>query len=242
MIITKKLYKIYGNLKVLNNVDLLIKDNKLTYLVGPNGSGKTTLIKTVLGLVKISSGEILIGNNKLNGDYSYKELIGYMPQIASFPENLTVNEVIDLIKNIRKTNEKLDEELIIEFNLKKEYNKKIKNLSGGTKQKLNAAIAFLFNPKILILDEPTAGLDPVSSSFLKDKIIKEKNNGKTILLTSHIISELEEVAEEIIFICDGKIIFNGNKNDLINSTKEKNLERAISNLMRLNNENFGNSY
>lgn len=241
MIVTKKLCKNYGNLTALNCVDLVINDNKLTYLVGPNGSGKTTLIKSILGIVKITSGEIIIANNKLNGDYNYKELIGYMPQIASFPENLTVKEVIELIKSIRSTNEKSDDELIIEFNLEKEFNKKIKNLSGGTKQKLNAAIAFLFNPKILILDEPTAGLDPVSSSFLKDKIIKEKNNGKTILLTSHIISELEEVAEEIIFICDGKIFFNGNKNDLITSTKEKNLERAISNLMRINNENFINS-
>ncbi|MEW6003939.1 MAG: ABC transporter ATP-binding protein [Stygiobacter sp.] len=240
MIKINNLCKNYGDIIALNSINVSLVDEKLTYLVGPNGSGKTTLIKSILGLIKISSGEIFVDKLRLNGDFNYREKIGYMPQVASFPENLTVEEVIELIKNIRSSITNLDDELINEFNLKKEFNKKIKALSGGTKQKLNAAIAFLFNPKILILDEPTAGLDPISSSLLKDKILKEKSKGKTILLTSHIISELEEVAEEIIFICDGLIFFSGEKNNLISSTGEKNLERAISKLMREKSENFSN--
>ena len=240
MIKINNLCKNYGDIIALNSINVSLLDEKLTYLVGPNGSGKTTLIKSILGLIKISSGEIFVYKLRLNGDFNYREKIGYMPQVASFPENLTVEEVIELIKNIRSSITNLDDELINEFNLKKEFNKKIKALSGGTKQKLNAAIAFLFNPKILILDEPTAGLDPISSSLLKDKILKEKSKGKTILLTSHIISELEEVAEEIIFICDGLIFFSGEKNNLISSTGEKNLERAISKLMREKSENFSN--
>ncbi|MDF1612927.1 ABC transporter ATP-binding protein [Stygiobacter electus] len=240
MIKINNLCKNYGDIIALNSINVSLVDEKLTYLVGPNGSGKTTLIKSILGLIKISSGEIFVDKLRLNGNFSYREKIGYMPQVASFPENLTVEEVIELIKNIRSSITNLDDELINEFNLKKEFNKKIKALSGGTKQKLNAAIAFLFNPKILILDEPTAGLDPISSSLLKDKILKEKSKGKTILLTSHIISELEEVAEEIIFICDGLIFFSGEKNNLISSTGEKNLERAISKLMREKSENFSN--
>ncbi|MFZ5948197.1 MAG: ABC transporter ATP-binding protein [Stygiobacter sp.] len=240
MIKINNLCKNYGDIIALNSINVSLLDEKLTYLVGPNGSGKTTLIKSILGLIKISSGEIFVDKLRLNGDFNYREKIGYMPQVASFPENLTVEEVIELIKNIRSLITNLDDELINEFNLKKEFNKKIKALSGGTKQKLNAAIAFLFNPKILILDEPTAGLDPISSSLLKDKILKEKSKGKTILLTSHIISELEEVAEEIIFICDGLIFFSGEKNNLISSTGEKSLERAISKLMREKSENFSN--
>lgn len=231
MIIGSSLTKKYENVIALDSIDFTIMDNKLTYLVGPNGSGKTTLIKCLLGLVKATKGVIKINKEILNGNYFYRESIGYMPQIASFPENLTVFEVINMIKDLRNHTEKYDEELIEKFNLAREYNKLIKNLSGGTKQKLNAAIAFLFNPSILILDEPSAGLDPISSSQLKDKIIKEREKGKTVLLTSHIINELEELAEEIIFLFEGKILFLGEKRELIEKTMERNLERAISKLM-----------
>jgi len=231
MIKAIQLCKRYATLDALKNVDIEIAKNSLTYIVGPNGSGKTTFIKSVLGLVKPSSGNIFIDDNKLNGDDSYRDKIGYMPQIASFPENLTVQEVINLLKEIRKTTGTFDEELIEKFYLSREFDKRIRTLSGGTKQKLNAVIAFMFNPDILILDEPSAGLDPVSSSILKDKIVKEKSNGKTILFTSHIMSELEELAEDIIFLLEGKVCFCGKKEELIAVTEERNLERAIAKLM-----------
>lgn len=231
MIKAEQLYKRYGSLDVLKQVNFEIKENTLNYIVGPNGSGKTTFIKIILGLVTQSSGNIIVNGEKLNGLYRYRGNIGYMPQIASFPENLTGEEVLTLLKEIRNKKTNLDEELIVLFQLEKELQKRIKNLSGGTKQKINAVIAFLFKPTILILDEPSAGLDPVSSAILKDKILKEKNNGKTILFTSHIMSELEELAEEIIFLLEGNICFAGKKNDLIAITGEINLERAIANIM-----------
>lgn len=231
MIKAEQLYKRYGSLDVLKQVNFEIKENTLNYIVGPNGSGKTTFIKIILGLVTQSSGNIIVNGEKLNGLYRYRGNIGYMPQIASFPENLTGEEVLTLLKEIRNNKTNLDEELIELFQLEKELQKRIKNLSGGTKQKINAVIAFLFKPTILILDEPSAGLDPVSSAILKDKILKEKNNGKTILFTSHIMSELEELAEEIIFLLEGNICFAGKKNDLIAITGEINLERAIANIM-----------
>ena len=96
---------------------------------------------------------------------------------------------------------------------------------------MNAALAFLFDPQILILDEPTSGLDPVSSNILKDKIIDENKKGKTILFTSHIISELEDLAQNIAFILDGKIWFSGSKNELIKIAGESNLERSVASLM-----------
>lgn len=231
MITISGLNKSFGSLEVLRNLNLEIKNGTITYLVGPNASGKTTLIKSILGLVKPDSGSIYIDAEKLNGNHSYRSKIGYMPQIASFPDNLTVTEIIKMIKNLRDDYKSYDEELIDMLRLSKEFNKRLKNLSGGTKQKVNAVIAFLFNPEILILDEPTAGLDPVSSSILKDKIIKENKQGKTIIFTSHILSELEELAEDVIFLLEGETRFQGTMIDLINSTGKQNLERSIASIM-----------
>ncbi|HOI28946.1 MAG TPA: ABC transporter ATP-binding protein [Melioribacteraceae bacterium] len=231
MITISGLNKSFGSLEVLRNLNLEIKNGTITYLVGPNASGKTTLIKSILGLVKPDNGSIYIDAEKLNGNHSYRSKIGYMPQIASFPDNLTVTEIIKMIKNLRDDYKSYDEELIDMLRLSKEFNKRLKNLSGGTKQKVNAVIAFLFNPEILILDEPTAGLDPVSSSILKDKIIKENKQGKTIIFTSHILSELEELAEDVIFLLEGETRFQGTMIDLINSTGKQNLERSIASIM-----------
>lgn len=226
-----KLNKSYGSLAVLKELDLIIEHGKITYLVGPNGSGKTTLIKSILGLIKKYDGNIKIDGTQINGDCEYRNEIGYMPQSPSFPENLTVKNIFDMVKDLRNTAKNLDEELISKFNLEKEMSKRLKNLSGGTLQKVNASLAFLFNPKILILDEPTAGLDPVASGILKDKILKENQNGKTILFTSHIISELEDLAQNIAFILEGKLWFNGTLENLINLTGEKNLERSVASVM-----------
>ncbi len=223
--------KSYGALDVLKDFNLNINEGKITYLVGPNGSGKTTLIKTILGLIKKYDGKIIINGYEINGDCEYRNSIGYMPQSPSLPENLTVKNIFEMVKDLRNAQENLDEELIDRFNLNGEMNKRLKTLSGGTLQKVNASLAFLFNPQILILDEPTAGLDPVASGILKDKILKENSVGKTILFTSHIISELEDLAQNIAFILEGKLWFNDTLLELINLTGEKNLERSIAAVM-----------
>jgi len=232
MITINNIYKLYNSNTVLDSFTTKFERGTINYLVGPNGAGKTTLIKILLGLVKPTSGDIYFEDQKLNGSFSYRKKIGYMPQYANFPENLTVREVIYLIKNIRSDEKNYDEELIDLLGLGKEFNKRISNLSGGNKQKVSAVIAFLFNPEVLILDEPTSGLDPVSSSFLKDKILKENKNGKTIIFTSHILSELEELAKNVIFVLDGKKAFDGQIEFLIKSTSTKNLERAIAQIMQ----------
>jgi Cu-processing system ATP-binding protein len=224
--------KKYGSITALNEINLTIPQGSLTFLVGPNASGKTTLIKSLLGLVKPSSGEITIDSTKLNGNFDYRKEIGYVSQIANFPENLTVDETFRMVKDLRNEVKNLDEELISSFQLEISFNKRLKTLSGGTKQKVNVAVAFLFNPKIIILDEPTAGLDPAASSILKDKILKENKNGKTIIFTSHILSEMEELAQNVVFLLEGKIFFNGTINDLILSTGQQNLERAIASIMK----------
>ncbi len=106
--------------------------------------------------------------------YEYRRHIGYMPQIGRYPDNMTIGQILEMIKEVRKSDKQLDEELLQQFKLKDLYNKRMSTLSGGTTQKVSATLAFLFNPDVLILDEPTAGLDPLASEILKEKIIAEK--------------------------------------------------------------------
>jgi len=231
MIEVKGLVKSFGRLEVLKELDAEIQKNKITAIVGHNGSGKTTLIKCLLGLDKYDRGSITIEDYLLNGDWDYRNQIGYMPQSARFPENLTAHELITMITDLRSSSTVGAEALLEYFRLENETTKPLKTLSGGTRQKVNAVIALMFNPDILILDEPTAGLDPVSSSLLKDRIVKEKQAGKTVIITSHIMSEIQELADTILYLLDGKIFFDGPVDELIKQTGEKNLERAIARMM-----------
>lgn len=234
MIALKNIEKRFGKFHVLKNISFSVQPGKITAIVGPNGSGKTTIIKSILGLVKPDSGDITINSKSVIGEYLYRKNIGYMPQVASFPENLTVQEVIKMISDLRDEKINIESNLIEILNLIPEMSKQIKNLSGGNKQKLSAYIALIFNPSIIILDEPTAGLDPVASSNLKQRILEECSYGKTIFLTSHIMSEIEELADNILFLIDGRIVFDGEVKDLIESSGEHKLEKAIANMMTEN--------
>lgn len=231
MIEVKDLNKSFGKSKVLKNINILFEPGKVTAVVGPNGSGKTTLIKSILGLVRPTSGKITVDGQNIESNFLYKNKIGYVPQIARYPDNLTSNELLLMIKEVRNTQEVNSKELIKAFNLTEEMDKPFKNLSGGTKQKVSATIAFSFDPAIYFLDEPTAGLDPVSSSFFKDLVLKEVKKNKTIILTSHIMSEIQELADEIVFLLDGEIKFKGTIASLLEHKKETKLERAIAELM-----------
>ena len=240
MIQINALNKKFGKLHVLKNIDIAIESGETVAIVGPNSSGKTTLIKTILGLVRPQSGQIIFRGQYLNGSCHYRKYIGYMPQLAQFPENLTIAEVLNFIKRLRQKPYQLDEDLYYRFNLEKDISKPIRTLSGGTRQKLNAVIAFLFDPELYIMDEPTAGLDPMASSYLKDKINGEKAKNKTFILTSHIMSELEELADRVIFLLEGKIHYDGTLTDLKAETGQINLERAIAHLME--NKSFSTKF
>ena len=231
MIDIKGLEKSFGRLRVLRGLDLRIERGAVTAIVGPNASGKTTLIKTILGLTKPDAGSIVFDGHRLNGAWSYRERIGYMPQAARFPENLCAREVIAMLKDLRARPGDLDEELLDAFDLDAELDKPVRTLSGGTRQKISAVVAFLFRPDVLILDEPTAGLDPVASSVLKDKILRERDAGKTFILTSHIMSEVEELSDNIAFLLDGKVHFAGSTDAIKAATGQPRLERAIAQLL-----------
>lgn len=231
MISIKKVNKKFGKLQALNNVDLELVMGRSYALVGPNGSGKTTFIKSILGLVIPTSGEIIFENKSIAKDWRYRERIGYMPQIGRYPENMTIGQLIDMMKNIRKDATEMDERLIEEFKLYKMYDKRMHALSGGTRQKVSAALAFLFNPPVLILDEPTAGLDPVSVEVLKQKILDEKTKGKLLIISSHILSDLDELSTDMIYIYEGKVHYNNSIQALKDETQEKKLGKAIATMI-----------
>jgi Cu-processing system ATP-binding protein len=231
MIEVKHLEKRFGALQVLRGLDLAVGRGRVTAVVGPNGAGKTTLIKIILGLTRADSGSVRVDGRPVATDDSYRARIGYMPQIGRFPENLSALDLMALLRELRGADGSVDEELIDRLRLADELRKPIRTLSGGTRQKVNAVLAFLFRPEILILDEPTVGLDPISSGIVKDKILAERGAGRTVVLTSHIMGDLEELADDVAFLAEGRVGYAGTLFDLKRITCQNNLERAVAAMM-----------
>lgn len=233
MIEIQNLTKKFQKFTALNEVNLSFQNGHSIALIGPNGCGKTTMIKCILGLNVVEDGDILVDGKSVKEDYKYRENIGYMPQIGRYPENMTIEETIKMIKDTRKNaGDNLDTELLEAFELENIYDKKMRNLSGGTTQKVSAVLAFLFNPKVIILDEPTAGLDPLATEILKNKIIKEKNKGKLILITSHLLSELDDIITEIVFMNEGKVVVHQSVEDLKEQTNTDKISDGIISILK----------
>lgn len=237
MIAIKKLEKSFGKNRVLKGVDLEVKGQGIFAILGPNGSGKTTIIKSVLGMVLPDAGEIVVGDEGVKGNWNYRKNISYLPQIAHFPENLKVKELLRMVKDIRGQ-EGNEQPLIERFKLEGFMNSRLRNLSGGTRQKVNIVLCFMFNSPYIILDEPTSGLDPVAMITLRELIHEERAKGKVILLTTHIMDIVEEMADEIVFLLEGKIFFKGSLQDMRDMTGEMKLERSIANILLRNDKQY----
>jgi Cu-processing system ATP-binding protein len=239
MIKFENINKSFGKLEVLKNISLNLEMGHSVAILGPNGSGKTTLIKSLLGMVIPDSGQILFDGKNIKNEFAYRSEIGYMPQIGNYPPNLKIAQLIDMMKDIRKGKKEgiiIDEEIIELFKLKEMYQKPLGTLSGGTKQKVSAALAFLFDPKVLILDEPTAGLDPLASELLKGKILEEKRKGKLIIITSHIMADLEELSTHVVYMQEGKLKIFKELEDLRIEYGEERLGKIIAIFMKNNFE------
>ncbi len=232
MINIQHISKKFGKFQVLKDINLNLNGGECIALIGPNGSGKTTLIKAILGMVVPSKGHILFNGQDIHNQWAYRNEIGYMPQIGQYPENMTIGQVFDLMKDIRKMPEdKLDYELYHSFGIPELLNKRMGTLSGGTRQKVSACLAFLFSPKALVLDEPTAGLDPLSTEILKEKIKKEIGKNKLIIISSHVLSDLDDMVSQIIYIQEGNLLFHKSLNQLKEDTGADKLSKAIAQIM-----------
>jgi Cu-processing system ATP-binding protein len=227
----EQLIKRFAHTTVLRGVSATFQPGRTTALIGPNAAGKTTLLKCVLGLVRPTAGRIFIGDEAADLAGNYRRELGYMPQAPSFPGHLTAYEVTRMITDLRGPGLDVDDELFRSFQLGSAFDKPLRTLSGGTRQKLNAALAFLFRPRVLILDEPTAGLDPVAAGVLKEKVRSARDGGATVIVTSHVIAELEELADDVLLLLDGAVRYEGSLARISTEAGEPRLERAIAALM-----------
>lgn len=234
MIELRNVCKRFGELEVLKQVSSSFQPGSSYAIIGPNGSGKTTLIKSILGMVLPDSGHIEVQGKNIKGQWTYREDIGYMPQIGRYPDNMKIGQLFDMIRDLRRGTTSVDEDLIGELSLRDLFHKRMHTLSGGTRQKVSAALSFLFKPSILILDEPTAGLDPLSVEILKAKILKEQEAGKLFLITSHIMSDLDELSSNVMYIEEGTVRYSNSIEHLKKETGEDKLGKAIASIMRSN--------
>lgn len=223
--------KSYGKNFSLSIENLNFNDNGVIALLGPNGSGKTTFLKILLGLINPEFSDINYYDSNIYKDFNFKKALSYMPQTAIYPPNLKVKEILEITKSLKPEVKEYDYELYDLFKVNNVLERKFSSLSQGTKQKIAVAIVFMFKNKVIILDEPTAGLDPYASEVLKNKILKEKNS-ILIIFTTHIISDVIDIAERLIFLFEGKVKFDKLTSDKSVFSDSKNMVNEISNYFK----------
>ncbi|MCU0622562.1 MAG: ABC transporter ATP-binding protein [Gemmatimonadaceae bacterium] len=209
MIAASGITKRFGTTRVLRDVTCTVPAGSVTAVIGPNGAGKTTFNKCVLGLVRPDAGTLTVAGRPVGPEASYRSALGYMPQLPRFPENLTGGDVLALMRTLRGADAARDEMPLDELEVAPLLARPVRTMSGGQRQRLNAALAFLFVPEVLILDEPTAGLDPLSAATLKRHVRRVRDRGAAVLITSHILSELMEVADRVVVMLEGEVRHEG---------------------------------
>lgn len=209
MIFLNSVSKFFGEKKAVDNISFSAKKGEIIGFLGPNGAGKTTTMRLILGYLSSSKGEIKINNlDPIKNRIEVLKKIGYLPENNPLYGEMKVKEYLDFIAKIK--NEKNQEEIIKKVGLEEVLNQKIEELSRGFKQRVGLAASLFGNPEILILDEPTSGLDPIEQDKIKS-LIKKISKNKIIIFSTHILSEVEDVADRVIIINQGKIVYDGRK-------------------------------
>lgn len=222
MLQINKLSKTYGSQKVLNEISFSVSQGEILALLGPNGAGKSTTMKSITGSISYE-GSILVNNHEVKDfPQKIKKMIGYLPEHNPLYVDMYVKEYLEYVGKIYGVKSIADriDEIINLTGLTKEQHKKIQKLSKGYRQRVGLAQALIHDPKILILDEPTTGLDPNQLVEIRT-VIKEIAKQKTIILSTHIMQEVEALADRLIIIRDGNIVANKNIKDLSNETVEE---------------------
>jgi len=233
MIAASHLTKSFGRVKALDDFSVTMARGQSVLLIGPNGSGKTTFIKCVLGLVIPEKGGLTLNGESLLGNPALRRLIGYMPQIGKFPDHLKVGQIIEMMREIRRgTHERTDEDLIEAFGIGKIAHNAHRAISGVTALKVPACLRFLSDPEIPSLDETTAGIDPLAAEILKEKVRAMREMDKLVLLTSHILSDLDEITSDVMHLIEGKLQFYRPIHELMEEHGETKLSRVVARIMR----------
>jgi ABC-2 type transport system ATP-binding protein len=223
----KNLTKKFGEQTALNNINIEIKKNEIIGLLGPNGAGKSTLMKSIVGVLKVDEGEIIFdGKNIAENEIQTKEKIGFLPENNPLYNEMYVKEYLQFVADIHKIQKEKVDEIIDLVGITPEKSKKISQLSKGYKQRVGLAQAILHEPDLLILDEPTNGLDPNQIIEIRN-VIKEIGKEKTVILSTHIMQEVEALCSRVILIHQGKIVQDTGIEEF--KGKFSNLEEAFAN-------------
>lgn len=220
----KNVYKSYGDKDVLKGIDLNIPKGKIVGLLGPNGSGKTTIIKLINNLLQVDEGSIEI--NGMKPSVETKKIISYLPEKTYLNDWMKVKDILaffhDFYKDfdVQKANEMIK-------NLKIDKNERLKTMSKGTKEKVQLILVMCRRADLYILDEPIGGVDPAARSYILDTILTNYNENATLLIATHLISEIENICDEVVFISNGEILLQGDVDDI----REEN-GKSIDSLFR----------
>lgn len=233
--------KRYGKLWALRGIDASFRAGEVVMVIGPNGSGKTTLIKTLLGLVRPTEGRVLLDGKVVAeqsgaSDPAYRSAIGYMPQISQFPPALTIAQLLEMMRDVRGLSSgEVDDRLVTELGLDAQLDKRLAALSGGTRQKVSAVLAFRSRPRVLVMDEPTAGLDPLSAQRVLDRAAELRAQDGTVLITSHLLEEVEALADRVAYLDEGSLRFLMPVKEVLEVTGAQRLAVALPRLLSMHN-------
>ncbi|MCB0758360.1 MAG: ABC transporter ATP-binding protein [Flavobacteriales bacterium] len=229
--------KKYGRMWALREFSARFEPGETVSVIGPNGSGKTTMIKCLLGLVHATTGTITVNGEPVGPDPKYRHHVGHMPQISRFPNELKIGQLIDLMDDIRGSKKgRVEGPLVRDLGVDAMMEKRLGTLSGGQRQKVSAVLAFRYSPSVLVLDEPTAGLDPLSSGIVLKAVREIKRTGCTVLITSHLMEEVEALADRVAYLQDGTLRFLLPPEDLLAATGQNRLSKAIPAMLISNTE------